>query len=107
MLLGQLEVDLMAISKSHQVEVYFAALEYNEATALDALTEDKVAYIFPHPVMMELILNRIYQCSGNSRFIVIYPWKPRALWFPKLMKLAIQQPIRIPSSLSTVTDLAD
>ena len=32
--------------------------------------------------------------------------KPRALWFPKLIKLAIQQPIRIPSSWATVTDLA-
>ena len=67
MLLGQLEVDLMATSKSH-----FAALEDNKATALEALTEDwskfKLAYIFPPPVMMELIQNRIYQCSGNSKF---------------------------------------
>ena len=39
-LLRRLEVDLMATSKSSQVEVYFAALEDNKATALDAFTED-------------------------------------------------------------------
>ena len=33
--------------------------------------------------------------------------KPTALWFSKLIKLAIQQPIRIPSSWATVTDLAE
>ena len=52
----------------------------------DAFTEDwrkfTLAYIFPSPVMMELILNRIYQYSKESRFILIYPWKPIAQWFP-------------------------
>ena len=50
--------------------------------------------------MMELIPNRFYQCSGRSRFIIICPWELRVLWFPRLMKLTIQQPIRILSSLA-------
>ena len=80
-------LDQPATSKSRQVDVYFAALEDDKANALDAFSEDwsrfRLAYIFPPPVMMELILNRIYQCLGESRFIVICPWKLRALWFPK------------------------
>ena len=39
-LLGQLEVELMATSKSHQVEVYFSTLEDNEAGALEAFTKN-------------------------------------------------------------------
>ena len=49
-LLGQLEVDLMANSRSHKVKVYLSALEDNEATGLETFTENwiksKLAYIF-------------------------------------------------------------
>ena len=57
--------------------------------------------------MMELILNRIYQYSTESRFIVICPWKPKAQWFPELMKLSTHPPLRIPSSWTTVQDMAE
>ena len=50
MLLGQLEVNLMATSQSHQVELYFAALVDNKAATLDTFTENwsqfRLAYIF-------------------------------------------------------------
>ena len=82
----------MATSESHQVKFNFAALVDNEADDLDAFTENwskfRLAPNFPPPVMMELILNRIYQCLEKGRFIVICPWKPKAPWFPKLMKVA-------------------
>ena len=78
---------------------------------MKAFTENwnrfKPTYIFPPPVLMELIPNRFYQCLGESRFIVICPWELRALWFPRLIKLTIQQPIRIRSSWSTGTDLTE
>ena len=78
---------------------------------MDTFTENwsrfNLAYIFPNRVMVELIFNRIYHCSRESRFIVIYTWKLRALWFPKLIKLSIQHPLRILSTWSTVTDLAE
>ena len=57
--------------------------------------------------MVELILNRIFQCSGNTRFIVITPWKPKAQWFSKAVKLAVQDPVRLPVTRQTVVDMAE
>ena len=57
--------------------------------------------------MMELILKRIYQCFGESRFILIRSWMPKAQWFPESMKLSTQPPLRIPSNWTTVTDMAE
>ena len=78
----------------------------NEVADLDVFTENwnqfKLAYVFPPPFMMELILNRVYKRLEESKFIVICPWKPKANWFLKLMK-----PPRIPISWCTVTDLAE
>ena len=78
---------------------------------IDAFTEDwdkfTLAYIFPPPPMVELVLNRIYQCSKNSSFILITPWRVGALWFPKVLKLATQTPIRLPVSWNTVVDMAE
>lgn len=110
-ILGHPEIDLMASANSHQVSQYYSALVDREAVGIDAFTKNwdqfSLAYVFPPPVMMELILNRIFQCSRNSQFIVISPWKPKAQWFPKAVKLAVQPPIRLPVSLETVTDLAE
>ena len=77
--------------------------------AVDAFTEDwdrfSLSYIFPHPPMVELILNRIYQCSMESKFILITPWRMSAVWFPKALKLATQPPVRLPVSWKTVVEL--
>ena len=109
--MGQTEVDLLATSIPRQVEVYFANLEDYKATNLKAFSENwnrfKSTYIFPPLVLMEMTPNRFYQCLGESRFIVICPWELRALWFLRLIKLTIQQPIRIRRSWSTGTDLTE
>ena len=106
--LGYPQVDLMATSNSNQVDLYFSALIDKGALGIDAFTEDwdkfTLAYIFPPPPMVELVLNRIYQCSNNSSFILITPWRVRALWFPKVLKLATQTPIRLPVSWNTVAE---
>ena len=99
----------MATSNSNQVDQYFSALLDNGALGIDAFTKDwdqfTLAYIFPPPPMVELILNRIYQCSKNTSFIVITPWRPSVQWFPKALKLAVQPPVRLPVSWDTVVDL--
>ena len=63
----------MGLSKSSHLEVCFTFLKDNEATALDAFTEDwnrfKLAYIFPPPVMMELILNTYFVIFLNNHFL--------------------------------------
>ena len=101
----------MATSKSKQVPLYYAALADEGALAIDAFTENwdnfKLSYIFPPPQMVELILNRIYQCAQDSSFILITPWWTPAAWFPKALKLAVQIPIRLPVSHYTVVDLAE
>ena len=107
--LGYPQVDLMATSSSNQVDQYFSALLDNEAFGIDAFTKNwdrfTLAYIFPPPPMIELILNRIYQCSRDTSFIVITPWRQSAQWFPKVLKLAVQCPVRLPVSWNTVVDL--
>ena len=105
------QVDLMATNKSKQVHHYYAPLLDEEALAIDAFTEDwdrfQLSYIFPQPPMIELVLNRIHQCSRNSRFILITPWRIGAVWFNKALKLATQLPIRLPVSWNTVVDLGE
>ena len=63
-------------------------------------------YVFPPPVMVELILNRIKQCKVETVFLLVTPWKPRATWFPKALLLSTAPPHRLPVSLLTVQDLA-
>ena len=108
---GWPEIDLMATQKSAQIGVYFSALVDKEAAGTDALVMDwnrfSKAYVFPPPVMIELILNRIFQCNPSSEFIVVTPWKPKAQWFGKIQHLAKEPPLRLPVSESTVVDLAD
>lgn len=110
-MLGQPQVDLMATSASYQVNQYYSALEEGGAMGIDAFTKDwnrfSLAYVFPPPPMVELILNRIFQCSGGSRFIVITPWKPKAQWFSKAVSLALQVPVRLPVAEQTVVDMAE
>ena len=107
---GWPEIDLMATQESTQVQRYFSALEDSKATGIDALVKDwnqfSLAYVFPPPVMMELILNRIFQCSPETDFIVISPWKPKAQWFSKMLHLTNIPPVRLPVSTETVVDLA-
>ena len=111
MQLGTPQVDLMATSNSNQVNQFFSALVDDGAMDIDAFTRDwdqfNLAYVFPPPPMVELILNRIFQCSSSSRFIMITPWKPKAQWFSKAVKLAVQDPVRLPVSRQTVIDLAE
>ena len=107
---GMPEIDLMATKNSNQTKRYYSALRDNQAEGIDAFTQNwdrfKLAYVFPPVVMVELILNRIFQCKTSSRFILISPWKPKARWFPKILTLALQSPVRFPLSLNTVVDVA-
>ena len=110
-LTGTPEIDLMATSASKKVACYFSATLDERAAGVDCFTQNwdshSLSYVFPPPVMMELILNRIYQCRRENRFIVISPWKVKAQWFPKAVKLSLQPPFRLPLSWETVKDLVE
>ena len=88
--MGHPQVDLMATSGSKQVPLYYSAFLDNGALGIDAFTKDwdrfNLSYIFPPPPMVELVLNRIYQCSQDSRFILVTRWATSATWFPKALK---------------------
>ena len=81
--MGYPQVDLMATSNSKKVLFYYSALLDDEALGIDAFTKNwdqfSISYIFPPPPMAELVLNRIYQGSQDSRFILITRWFPKAL----------------------------
>lgn len=107
---GQPQLDLMASSQSSQLQMYYAATLDEEAMAVDSLVQDwdrfSLNYVFPPLVMVELVLNRIYQCSSSTAFLLVTQWKPRATWFPKALLLSTSLPLRLPVSHSTVVDLA-
>ena len=88
--MGYPQVDLMATSSSKQVPLYYSALLDDGALGIDAFTKDwdrfSLSYIFPPPPIVELVLNRIYQCSQDSRFILVTRWAVSAAWFPKALK---------------------
>ena len=80
----------MVTSSSKKVPLYFSALLDDEALGIDAFTKNwdqfSISYIFPPPPMAELVLNRIYQCSQDSRFILITRWSTIETWVPKALK---------------------
>lgn len=106
---GQPQIDLMATSKSTQLPMYYAATLDEEAEAVDSLVQNwdrfPLNFVFPPLVMVELVLNRIYQCSSETSFLLVSQWKPRATWFPKALLLSTSPPLRLPVSQSTVVDL--
>ena len=107
---GQPEIDLMATNQSTQLVKYYSPLLDEEALAVDSLVQDwdkfRVNYVFPPPVMIELVLNRIFQCNHLTQFLLVTPWKPRSTWFPKTLLLSQEDPLRLPVSLQSVQDLA-
>ena len=80
----------MATASSKKVPFYYSALLDNEALGVDAFTKKwddySLSYIFPPAPIVELVLNRIYQCSKDSRFILVTRWATSATWFPKVLK---------------------
>ena len=108
---GQPQIDLMATSRSGQLPMYYTATLDEEALAVDSLVQNwdrfPLNFVFPPLVMVELVLNRIYQCSSATRFLLVSQWKPRATWFPKALLLSRSPPLRFPVSLSTVEDLTN
>ena len=99
-MIGKLLINLLAISKSNQVGVYFVNMEAPRPWLWKHSQRNGTGLSLPtsSQVMMEQTSNRFGQCMGESRFTVICPWELRALWFPRLMKLTIQLPVRILSS---------
>ena len=67
---GQPEIDLMATNKSTQLDRYYSPVQDEGALAVDSLVQNwdkfKKNYVFPPPVMMELVLNRIHQCQNTT-----------------------------------------
>ena len=100
----------MATHSLAQLPLYYAPTQDEEVLATDSMVQDwdkfTNNFVFPPPVMMELVLNRIHQCKTTTSFLVVSPWKPRATWFPKALLLSISPPLRFPVSHETVVDLA-
>ena len=80
----------MAMASSKKVPFYYSALLDNKDLGVDAFTKKwddySLSYIFPPAPIVELVLNRIYQCSKDSRFILVTRWATSATWFPKALK---------------------
>ena len=98
--LGYPKVDLMATSFSTQLDLFYAPTPDSAALAVDAMVQDwdmfQQNYVFPPVPLIHPVLDKILTCSADTRFLLVTPyWKSRS-WFPRLLLMAEDSPLRLP-----------
>ena len=102
--LGSPVIDLFATAENRQTLVYCSRFHDDQAYHVDSLSmnwEGIYAYAFPPICLVPLVLERVekYDCS----VILITPFWPRRSWFPRILDLLIDQPIRLPNRPDLLT----
>ena len=91
-------IDLFATSLSHRCSLYFAPMSDPMAVGTDAMLQpwnDLQAYAFPPFAMIRQVLNKIMS-SSNLTLTLIAPFWPAREWFPDLLSLLVEPPVRLP-----------
>jgi hypothetical protein len=95
--LGEPQIDLFATAENKQLPVFCSWMYQSEAFHIDAMTISWVgvhAYAFPP---LALIPDVIRKASKESlSLILIAPYWPNRSWFPLILPLLIEDPIRLP-----------
>jgi len=96
-LLGTPMIDLFASNLNHQLPVYYSRSWDPMAAGHDALSlnwDGMFAYAFPPISLVLRVLQKMR--SHRCRLILIAPLWQRQVWFPALMELLYDLPIRLP-----------
>ena len=96
-LLGMPHVDLFASHLNHQLPTFCSRHSHPKAWKVDALSFDWTgiqAYAFPPISLVHLVLTKVER--ELSRILLVAPFWPRQPWFPRLLDLLVQPPVRLP-----------
>ena len=91
-------IDLFATAQNKKLPTYVSPIPDPEAWALDALVQpwDRVvAYAYPPMSLIRPVLNKVRQ-SQDLELILIAPCWPQQEWFPDLLHLLIDLPLKLP-----------
>ena len=94
---GRPLVDLFATFENRKLPVFVAPTPDLRAMAVDALSfswKGLIAYAFPPLPLLPLVLRKIQ--NEDCVIILIAPLWPRRSWFPLLLSLLVDRPVRLP-----------
>jgi hypothetical protein len=93
------DIDLFASRINHQFKPYVAFRPDPEAIAINAfhMTWAQFAfYAFPPFSVIMQVLQKIQEDQASG--ILVIPYWPTQIWWPKAMNMIVQQPIVLPKS---------
>jgi hypothetical protein len=105
--LGPLKLDLFASRETTQLKDYYSRLPDPEATAVDAFTQvwpKKTGYAFPPWNQVNRVL-QVVRRQKIQKLVLITPDWPSQTWYPTLLRMSLQPPIKLfsnPHLLSTL-----
>lgn len=91
-------IDLFANKGNNQLPTYCTWGPDPMAFATDAMTISwnmMSAYAFPPLAMIPRVLDKLIR-SKNCRVLLIAPYWPRQMWFPRLLTLKTGEPVSLP-----------
>ena len=96
---GRAEVDLFASSETTHCRLWFSQSEPTSPLGQDALAhawpQGCLLYAFPPLPLLLLTLHRIATC--NHEVLLVAPYWPGRVWFPRIRQLLNGTPWRLPS----------
>lgn len=101
---GYAMVDLFATCHNHKLLKYVSPVPDESAWAIDAMSLDWSKYLwyaFPPWNMLGEIIQKI--ADDKAEVILIAPKWERRSWYPLLVDLAVDQPIKLPISQNMLT----
>lgn len=95
--LGTPMIDLFASIHNRQTQIFCSWFPHNQAYALDALSipwQNLFGYAYPPICLIPKILQHMtqYKCQ----IILVAPHWPRRHWYPDLLKLLVDYPLKLP-----------
>merc|ERR1712015_317577 len=103
---GLPDVDLFATTSSAQLPRFFAWGDAPTAEAYDALCQFwnfRLAYAFPPPALLPRVARKIALSSGT--FLLVTPFWTAQKWFPLLLRLRVDDVLRLPLHDDLLVDL--
>lgn len=95
--MGTPTVDLFATSHNNKLPVYCSPVPDVNALQIDALAFNWTgiyAYAFPPPILIPRVLQKIRE--EHCVVIMIAPMWPRHSWYPQILEMLIEVPIKLP-----------
>ena len=92
-------IDLFATSLNNRLQVYFSPVVDPQVASVDAMLQrwDHLqAYAFPPFGLIPRLLAKV-RLSRGLELTLVAPFWPLKPWFPDLLELLVEVPVRLPS----------